>query len=186
MKLGLQGHSILAASGDYGVASFPNDGVDGTGCLGPDATIFNPQYPGNCPYITSVGGTMLYPDQTIDDPESVMQLAGKGVNFTSSGGFSNYFPQPWYQKPAVAEYFAIANPPYPYYSEFGVDVNTTKGVYNRIGRGYPDISANGANYRAFTGGQDLWWYGTSLASPLFASVLTLVCPSLSSRPVANN
>jgi tripeptidyl-peptidase I len=68
MKLGLQGHSILAASGDYGVASFPSDGVDGTGCLGPDAKIFNPQYPGNCPYITSVGGTMLYPDQTIDDP----------------------------------------------------------------------------------------------------------------------
>jgi tripeptidyl-peptidase I len=115
-----------------------------------------------------------------------VDLGGTAVNFTSSGGFSNYFPQPWYQELAVAEYFAIANPPYPYYSEFGVDVNTTKGVYNRIGRGYPDISANGANYRAFTGGQDFWWYGTSLASPLFASVLTLVCPSLSSRHVANN
>ena len=123
MKLGLQGHSILAASGDYGVASFPSEGVDGTGCLGPDAKIFNPQYPGNCPYITSVGGTMLYPNQTVDDPESVMHvdLGGTAVNFTSSGGFSNYFPQPWYQELAVAEYFAIANHHYPYYSEFGCD-----------------------------------------------------------------
>jgi subtilase family serine protease len=30
------------------------------GCLGPEGKIFNPQYPSNCPYVTSVGGTMLY------------------------------------------------------------------------------------------------------------------------------
>ena len=174
MKLGLQGHSILTASGDYGVSSFPAEGVNG--CLGPKGTIFNPQYPGNCPYITSVGGTMLYADQTVKDAESVMQvdLGGSAVNFSSSGGFSNYYPQPWYQKLAVAEYFAIANPPYPHYSEFEVDLNTTKGLYNRIGRGYPDVAANGAFYRAYLNGIDEHWFGASLASPLFASVLTLV------------
>jgi tripeptidyl-peptidase-1 len=48
MKLGLQGHSTLAASGDYGVASFAGD-PEADGCLGPEGTIFNPQYPGNCP-----------------------------------------------------------------------------------------------------------------------------------------
>lgn len=177
MKLGLQGHSILTASGDYGVASFPSEDVNG--CLGPEGTIFNPQYPGNCPYITSVGGTMLYADQTVKDAESVMQvnLGGTAVNFSSSGGFSNYYPQPWYQKLAVAEYFATANPPYPYYSEFEVDLNTTKGLYNRIGRGYPDVAANGAYYRAYTNSIDEHWFGASLASPLFASVLTLVCLS---------
>ena len=136
MKLGLQGHSILFAAGDYGVASFSGDG-DANGCQGPENTIFNPQYPGNCPYITSVGGTMLYGDQTVFDRESVMDvdLGGTAANFSSSGGFSNYFPQPAYQQAAVAKYFEISDPPYPYYSEFSVDFNTTQGRYNRIGRG---------------------------------------------------
>ena len=175
MKLGLQGHSILIASGDYGVASFPGDGST-DGCLGPEGAIFNPQYPSNCPYVTSVGGTMLYPDQTVNTPESVMHvdLGGTAVNFSSSGGFSNYFPQPSYQQQAVARYFATADPSYPYYSEFSVDVNTTTGLYNRIGRGYPDVAGNGANFRAYTDSFDYYYYGTSLAAPLFASVLTLV------------
>jgi hypothetical protein len=83
MKLGLQGVSILFASGDYGVASFPGDG-GANGCLGPSGKIFNPQYPSNCPYVTSVGGTMLYADQTVYDKESVMQvnLGGSAANFS--------------------------------------------------------------------------------------------------------
>jgi tripeptidyl-peptidase-1 len=176
MKLGLQGHSILFASGDYGVASFAGDG-SANGCLGPEQKIFNPQYPSNCPYVTSVGGTMIYPDQTVDDAESVMHanLGGTATNFSSSGGFSNYFPQPHYQKATVKKYFEKADLSYPYYSEFSVDVNTTKGLYNRIGRAYPDVSANGARFPAYTGGKALHYYGASLASPLFASVLNLVC-----------
>ncbi|KAG4030402.1 hypothetical protein MFRU_012g01380 [Monilinia fructicola] len=175
MKLGLQGHSILTASGDYGVGSFPGDGK-ANGCLGPEGTIFNPQYPGNCPYITSVGGTMLYANQTVHDAESVMHvnLGGSASNFTSAGGFSNYFPIPAYQSSAVAKYFKTARLTYPYYSELEVNVNTTKGIYNRIGRGYPDISANGAEFRAHLDGSDYHWYGSSLASPLFASVFTLI------------
>lgn len=175
MKLGLQGHSILTASGDYGVASFAGDGSK-NGCLGPESTIFNPQYPGNCPYITSVGGTMLYANQTVNDAESVMHvdLGGTSANFTSAGGFSNYFPIPGYQRSAVETYFKTAKLDYPYYSELEVNVNTTKGIYNRIGRGYPDISANGAAFRAHVNGHSFSFYGSSLASPLFASVFTLI------------
>ncbi|MCJ1287426.1 hypothetical protein MMC26_006777 [Xylographa opegraphella] len=175
MKLGLQGHSILVASGDYGVSSFPGD-KEANGCLGPDGLIFSPQYPSNCPYITSVGATMLYAHQTVYTPESVMHvnLSGTAQNFTTAGGFSNYYGQPAYQKAAVAKYFAEANLSYPYYSEFSVNVNKTKGIYNRIGRGYPDVAANGAMFRAQTGGTDFHFYGSSLASPLFASVLTLI------------
>jgi tripeptidyl-peptidase I len=44
MKLGLQGHTILAATGDYGVAADPTDGGD-LGCLGMNQTIFNPETP---------------------------------------------------------------------------------------------------------------------------------------------
>jgi tripeptidyl-peptidase I len=177
MKLALQGHSILIASGDYGVASAPGDS-SASGCLGPTGKIFNPQYPSNCPYVTSVGGTQLYADQTVLDAESVMQtnLGGSAANFSSSGGFSNYYPQPDYQKEAVARYFATAHLKYPYYSEFQVDVNTTAGLYNRIGRGYPDVASNGAFMTAVVNGQldPSDWFGTSLAAPTFASMLTLV------------
>ena len=175
LKLGLQGHSILFASGDYGVASFHGDG-SANGCLGPEGKIFNPQYPSNCPYVTSVGGTMLYADQTVNDAESVMHanLGGTAANFSSSGGFSNYFPQPLYQRQAVEKYFKKAKLTYPYYSEFEVNFNKTKGLYNRIGRAYPDVAANGALFPAYTNGALHHFYGASLASPLFASVLNLV------------
>ncbi|OQD85399.1 hypothetical protein PENANT_c010G10600 [Penicillium antarcticum] len=175
LKLGLQGHSILFASGDYGVASFPGDGST-NGCLGPESKIFNPQYPSNCPYVTSVGGTMLYADQTYKDDESVMHanLGGTAANFSSSGGFSNYFPRPDYQKATIAKYFEKAKLEYPYYSEMNVDLNTTTGLYNRIGRAYPDVAANGALFPAYAGGTKHHFYGASLSSPLFASVLSLI------------
>ena len=176
MKLGLQGHSILFASGDYGVASFPGDGST-SGCLGPKQLIFNPQYPSGCPYVTSVGGSQLAPNGTVFDPEVVMQdnLGGSAVNFSSAGGFSNYFPRPTYQDGHVETYFHRAHLTYPYYSELEVNVNTTTGIYNRIGRAFPDVSANGAHFPSYLNGQLFHFYGSSLASPLFASVLTLVC-----------
>lgn len=96
------------------------------------------------------------------------------MNFSSAGGFSNYYPQPHYQEDAVEAYFKANNPPYPYYSELNVNVNTTKGIYNRIGRAYPDVAANGARFRAYTQNHDFFFFGTSLAAPLFASVLTLI------------
>lgn len=149
MKLALQGHSILMSSGDYGVAGFPGDSST-NGCLGPDSTIFNPGGFVDCPYITAVGGTMLYRDQTINDAESVMQvdLGGTAANFSSGGGFSNYFPSPQYQQDAVETYFKRAKLTYPSYSEMNVDVTKTKGLFNRIGRAYPDVSANGAFFPA--------------------------------------
>jgi tripeptidyl-peptidase-1 len=44
MKLGLQGHTFLYSSGDFGVGGYPGDATK-SGCLGPNATIFDPQFP---------------------------------------------------------------------------------------------------------------------------------------------
>ncbi len=63
MKLGLQGHSIMCASGDYGVASFPGSNNNTEGCLsgnGQNGTIYNPDWPSACPYITAVGATRKF------------------------------------------------------------------------------------------------------------------------------
>jgi tripeptidyl-peptidase I len=45
MKLALQGHSVLLSSGDYGVATFPNDMENELGCIGNDQKIFSPPTP---------------------------------------------------------------------------------------------------------------------------------------------
>lgn len=182
MKLGLQGHTIMFASGDYGVASFPGDMGIQSGCLGPEETIFAPQYPSGCPYVLSVGGSMIGANRTVYDPEVVMSahLSGDAYNFSSAGGFSNYFKRPTYQGGHVETYFHRAHLTYPYYEELEVDFSTAQGVYNRIGRGFPDVSANGAKFPAQTGGPTYHFYGASLSSPLFAGVLTLVRDSSTS------
>jgi tripeptidyl-peptidase-1 len=84
-----------------------------------------------------VGATKVYPGRTVFEPESaVVDPEGQpySIAFSSGGGFSNIYPQPDYQKAAVAAFFENHNPPYPYYegnSSFGAN----GGIYSRIGRG---------------------------------------------------
>lgn len=196
MKLGLQGHSILVASGDYGVASFPGSDGNAFGCLSTAAlngTIYNPDYPSGCPYITSVGATRLYPDQTVNDPESAMQVNLTAFNiatnspgptsppydfFASSGGFSNYFSPPSYQAAAVANYLKLDLPfqSLPYYrvNADASNIGENDGVYNRAGRGYPDVSANGAFLLVYNNLTEFTFFGTSLSSPILGAVVTLI------------
>ena len=136
MKLGLQGHSIFFASGDSGVGinSFDDD------CLGWNKTIFSPTWPNNCPYVTSVGATKLYRNQSVTDSESaVNDLAGDPYPFpySSGGGFSNIYPRPGYQGHLVDKYLRDHTPPYPYYEikdNRNSDFGKNGGLYNRIGR----------------------------------------------------
>ena len=58
----------------------------------------------------------------------------------------------------MSTFFEDYDPPYPFYSslanatgnitqlpDLGALAGSTGGVYNRIGRGFPDVSANGVN-----------------------------------------
>ena len=75
-------------------------------------------------------------------------------------------------------YFAQHDPGYPYYvysgHGFTSSIGANGGLYNRVGRAFPDVSANGANLLFYEDGvlQPNW--GTSLSAPIWASVLTLV------------
>ncbi|EHL01475.1 putative Aorsin [Glarea lozoyensis 74030] len=190
MKLGLQGVSFLFASGDSGVSNYPGD-IDGpTGCLGPNLDVFNPTWPGTCPFVTSVGATKVYPGKTVYDPESaVYDPAGHpySVNFSSGGGFSNVYPIPKYQASAVSTFFEKHNPPYKSYSALAGDTsNITKkadidalvgssgGVYNRIGRGIPDIAAVGDNIAVYSGGRVRLSGGTSASAPIVSAVFNRI------------
>lgn len=147
MKLALQGHTILVASGDAGVASRPWD-PEPNGCVGSDHKVFNPNFPGNCPYVTSVGGTRILNETTANETEVAAYLAnqdGSDDTYTSGGGFSTIYSIPKYQSEALKTYYAKHDPGYKYFSSLhnathndSAPVGADGGIYNRIGRGMPE------------------------------------------------
>lgn len=161
MKLGLQGVSILYSSGDFGVAGNGGQCINTqTGAFNNGANgLFNPSFPGTCPYITSVGATQVLNGSSVRTPESACETV-----IFSGGGFSNVFPMASYQKSAVASYFANNKIPY------GADrFNNSQTV-----RGYPDVSANGANYVVAVDGKFSLTFGTSASTPTFASLVNMI------------
>jgi len=138
-KMGVQGITVFTASGD-----------SGTGKQGLfKCNAFAPEWPGTCPYITTVGGTYL---------ESGTE---NGVSF-SGGGFSAVFPRPSWQNKTVTAYLQSATLP-------------SSDLYAGDGRAIPDIAALSTNYRTFSGGfHGGSVSGTSAASPAFAGLVAVI------------
>ena len=90
--------------------------------------------------------------------------SNKGGGITGGGGFSTYYPRPSWQKSAVSRYFNLVD---------GTSKAPVPG-YNRNGRGYPDISAAGANYIAISGSDLVMVEGTSVSTPVVAGMVSLV------------
>lgn len=77
MKLGMQGVSVVLASGDSGVAG-PAGDDNSDGCLG-TGQIFSPDFPATCPYITTVGATFLPQGGNVyKDQETAVTRFGSG------------------------------------------------------------------------------------------------------------
>jgi len=146
MKAGLRGISILFASGDQGVC-----GRSGCGFL--THARFHPDFPAASPYITAVGGTDFATKGVIGE-ETAWSSGG--------GGFSDTFGIPDYQKQAVAGYLASSDANFP-----------PQNLWNRTGRGYPDVAALGGQknpYCVATGGRFGGVAGTSASCPVVAGV----------------
>lgn len=147
-QLGARGISVIFSSGDDGV------GKNGRCTTNDDRKEFTPIFPASCPYVTSVGATQNY------EPEVAVSEDGPG-EFSSGGGFSNYFPRPEWQNSAVKDYLVSLG-------------STHSGLYNLTGRGYPDVSAQGAKYVIAWVGRFVRVGGTSASAPTFASVISLL------------
>lgn len=230
LKLALQGTTVLVGSGDDGVASVAGDPAP-NGCLGPRHDVFHPQFLSTCPYVLSVGSTLLPPGKKPDDDsygsrspsgsDAKGQSGGERpadenpetptVRFPSGGGFSNIYPRPPWQHRHVEGYFAQVRLPFDGYdggrpreglflgdpsttttlttsdpdhhqnnssshpSNATADGGTTGGGrFNRLGRAYPDVAANGDNFVVAHRGALARVGGTSAACPLFGSLLSLV------------
>ncbi|KAK2462494.1 hypothetical protein APHAL10511_005464 [Amanita phalloides] len=135
----------LGARGTSVLIASGDGGVSGSR-LNNTCTTFVPTFPASCPFITAVGATTGIPE------------VGAGL---SAGGFSNYFPQPGYQTVAVAGYL----------SKLG---GTYSGRFNRAGRAYPDISAQGDKILIVRNQTAILVAGTSASTPITASVVALI------------
>jgi tripeptidyl-peptidase I len=170
MKLGLQGVTVLVASGDVGVGENGN-------CQGKNFDIFTPGYTSNCPYVLAVGATELNTPAG-QSPQPNQHLAEQAAStFGSGGGFSNVFARPSYQDAAVNSYLSSVTLPFTGYSQFVNESqfgNITSGVFNTLGRGIPDVSAVGERILLAANGQWQVVAGTSASTPLWAGMLTLI------------
>jgi tripeptidyl-peptidase I len=151
-QLGARGVSLLFSSGDYGV------GADGT-CYsndGKDTRAFLPVFPASCPYVTAVGGTRNFPE---------IVAYNSGSPYVSGSGFSNYFARPSYQDGVVPPYIASLN-------------GEHDGLYNKSGRAFPDIAAQGFHFVIVWNGTLHRMDGTSCSAPAASSVISLVNDAL--------
>jgi len=163
LKLGSQGVSILAATGDDGVAGYKarND----TSKCG-----YTTSFPATCPFVTAVGGTQ----NAENDPEdheihTLKEWAANGVEqqgpyfkTTTAGGFSNYFIAPAYQKEAISAYFKTP------------ESALAKKGYNTTGRGIPDIASNSIQFQIFITAFKCLVSGTSGAAPSVAGMISTI------------
>ncbi|KAG5983941.1 hypothetical protein E4U55_006648 [Claviceps digitariae] len=143
-QLALRGMSVIVASGDTGPGVSCQSNA-GHGTT--NATRFLPTFPATCPFVTSVGATEGI------SPE-------RALNF-SSGGFSDYWSRPAWQEEAVTTYLSRHGERWTKY-------------YNRGGRGFPDVAAQGIGYPIFNHDKLENGGGTSASAPLFASMIALI------------
>jgi hypothetical protein len=156
----VQGQSVVAASGDSGSEDCYYPGVDNDTSLAVDD-------PASQPYVTGVGGTSL---QSISPRSESAWNSGGGAG---GGGISSVWPMPAYQRAVVGPY----------------STGAPCGISSGWCREVPDVSASADvnhGYYLYCDAADCagaGWTpvgGTSLASPLWASLVALsdqACPA---------
>ncbi|KAG6857498.1 hypothetical protein H0H87_002123 [Tephrocybe sp. NHM501043] len=145
--------NMFAQLGSIGTTVFFSSGDEGVGggdCLtndGSNKKIFQPSFPASCPYVTAVGGTVRVA------PEVAVSFSG--------GGFSRYFNQPSYQNSQVSKFL----------SGLG---NKNAGLFNKTGRAYPDLAAQGQAFQVVINGTIHPVSGTSASAPTVAAIFSLL------------
>ncbi|RDW92293.1 hypothetical protein BP5796_01687 [Coleophoma crateriformis] len=163
-QLGARGITLFVSSGDGGLGD-----EDGSACFtndGKNTSTFLPEFPASCPFVTAVGATQQFEPEVAAYRAPGLGFDGRNHGFYASGsGFSNYFSRPSYQDSAVGTYVKNLNGLY-------------NGLYNKEGRGYPDVSAQGLYFAFVWNNTETTISGTSASCPLMSSVISLVNDAL--------
>ena len=141
-----RGVSIISGSGDGGAKGGRNATCRSNDDRHKEMTIAT--FPASCPWVTSVGAVT-----NRQDPP-------RGADF-SSGGFSDFFPLPDWQKDAVREHISELK-------------GHLSGYYNPEMRAVPDISAVGTNFKTIINGAPAFLQGTSASTPVLAGMIALI------------
>eukprot|EP00760_Papus_ankaliazontas_P035183 PhM_4_TR765/c0_g1_i1/m.35381/K01279/TPP1, CLN2; tripeptidyl-peptidase I len=146
--MGSIGVTVIIASGDSGSGQYSR--------MGSNNGKLNPSFPASIPYCVAVGSTKFISGNS--GPEKASDQFGSG------GGFSFDFNQTEasYQKDAIDAYF-----------KSGVNMPDS-GMYERNGRGTPDVSAFGEGFEVLSGGSWEQVGGTSASTPTFAGMVSLL------------
>ena len=147
-KFATRGMSVLVSSGDSGV-------YNRVPVLG--KFTFHPSYPSCLPAVTSVGATKLE-DSGVEDT---------GVSF-SGGGFT---PSDYYVRTSDATYQNDAVEAYLNNSDVKLP---PEHLWDRNGRGLPDVSAVGVDFKVWTNGHPAGVSGTSASCPAVAGIFALI------------
>ncbi|CAK7242303.1 MAG: hypothetical protein STHCBS139747_003790 [Sporothrix thermara] len=157
MQLAARGITVLVATGDGG-----SHGIGDT-CADDEASqhhLLLPTFPASCPWVTAVGATEI--GTSIGTGISPLGSISPAVAADySSGGFSNYFARPAWQNETVNTYLDRVG-------------DSKAGLFNRSGRGTPDISAVGSNFAIIWRGISTMTSGTSASTPVVAAMVALV------------
>jgi len=176
MKLGVAGHTLVAASGDAGTA--------GTHGSLNNCETMGPIFPAASPYVLTVGATSIevtpasrrpqagapalctdsfYECECSTSTNEQPALANDTAGFDTGGGFSVYSPMPSYQVSAVQAYLksGVLLPPAMY--------------FNPSNRGFPDVAGVGDAVCLLDPGQPCDFVGgTSASTPLWGAIITLL------------
>ncbi|KAJ7321984.1 family S53 protease [Mycena albidolilacea] len=139
-QLAARGVSYIVDTGIWGAGGSPFG----------ECILWDPPFPATCPFVTAVGATEFFPDETDETG-----------TFFSGGGFSNFFERPRYQDTAVPAYLETvgASPSSP---------------FNISGRAVPDVSAI-SRVPFFQAGQLVDSAETTgFSASIFASIIALL------------
>lgn len=151
MQLAARGTTVLVASGDGGSHGISDSCIHGDGS---NKHPLQPTFPASCPWVTAVGSS----ETGISAPGTIPPAVAADH---SSGGFSNYFSRPAWQNDTVNAYL----------DRIG---DSKAGLFNRTGRGIPDISVIGSHFGVIWGGVPSITGGTSASTPVVAAMVALV------------
>jgi hypothetical protein len=164
-----QGQSVFASSGDAGDAMCSQQN--------PNDDTLSVIDPGNQPFLTSVGGTTLFPYAPSAPTEGVWNSGpgspGAGPGAGSGGGVSKNFAMPAYQSTA-ASFLGLINP----------NSGQGGGCGGGSCREVPDVAADAAaetGYVVFSNGAWSVTGGTSASSPFWAGLFALANASSTCR-----
>lgn len=177
LKLGLQGTTVLTASGDRGAAANSGACIDPrSGASNVTHGLFSPNFPASCPWITTVGGTKFPPTDKRWSPGTGFPaeiayrqiLSDNHTVSSSGGGFSNVFPAPFYQIGLVDDYMKKSH------ETSHLRNLSSSGYFNQHGRGYPDLSGLANDYLVYICGDLHKVKGTSAPTPVIAAMVALI------------